>query len=97
MNRDRLNDQGGQAHSGAPGISPRRRDDIIGALRRGTVPAEGLDQLAVGLDRFADALGEELDQVSGGGAVVKAVRGEYGSGKTFFTRQIGRASCRERV
>lgn len=94
MNRDRLNDQGGQAHSGAPGISPRRRDDIIGALRRGTVPAEGLDQLAVGLDRFADALGEELDQVSGGGAVVKAVRGEYGSGKTFFTRHLAENALR---
>ena len=94
MNRDRLNDQGVPAHSGAAGISPRRRDDIIGALRRGTVPAEGLDQLAVGLDRFADALGEELDQVSGGGAVVKAVRGEYGSGKTFFTRHLAENALR---
>jgi hypothetical protein len=72
----------------ASGISPRRRDNIIGALRRGTVPAEGLDQLAVGIDHFTSALGEELDQVSGGGAVVKAVRGKYGSGKTFFTRHL---------
>ncbi|MGO1686005.1 MAG: BREX system ATP-binding domain-containing protein, partial [Brachybacterium sp.] len=77
-----------------PGVSPRRRDDIIGALRRGTVPAEGLDQLAVGLDRFAGALSEELDQVSGGGAVVKAVRGEYGSGKTFFTRHLAETALR---
>ena len=77
-----------------PGISPRRRDDIIGALRRGTVPAEGLDQLAVGLDRFADALDGELDQVTGGGAVVKAVRGEYGSGKTFFTRHLAENALR---
>lgn len=76
------------------GISPRRRDDIIGALRRGTVPAEGLDQLAVGLDHFADALGEELEQVSGGGAIVKAVRGEYGSGKTFFTRHLAEQALR---
>lgn len=76
------------------GISPRRRDDIIGALRRGTVPAEGLDQLAVGLDRYAGALTEELDQVSAGGAVVKAVRGEYGSGKTFFTRHLAEQALR---
>lgn len=76
------------------GISPRRRDDIIGALRRGTVPADGLDQLAVGLDHFADALGEELEQVSGGGAIVKAVRGEYGSGKTFFTRHLAEQALR---
>lgn len=78
----------------SPGISPRRRDDIIGALRRGTVPAEGLDQLAVGLDHFADALSGELDQVTGGGAVVKAVRGEYGSGKTFFTRHLSETALR---
>lgn len=78
----------------APGISPRRRDDIVGALRRGTVPAEGLDQLAVGLDRFTDALAGELDQVTGGGAVVKAVRGEYGSGKTFFTRHLAENALR---
>lgn len=76
------------------GISPRRRDGIIGALRRGTVPADGLDQLAVGLDHFADALGEELEQVSGGGAIVKAVRGEYGSGKTFFTRHLAEQALR---
>lgn len=76
------------------GISPRRRDDIIGALRRGTVPSEGLDQLAVGLDHFAEALTGELDQVGTGGAVVKAVRGEYGSGKTFFTRHLAEQALR---
>ena len=76
------------------GISPRRRDDIIGALRRGTVPSEGLDQLAVGLDHFAEALSTELDQVCNGSAVVKAVRGEYGSGKTFFTRHLAETALR---
>lgn len=94
MTRDDRTGTGGQTRSAAPGISPRRRDDIIGALRRGTVPADGLDQLAVGLDHFADALGEELEQVSGGGAIVKAVRGEYGSGKTFFTRHLAEQALR---
>lgn len=69
-------------------ISPRRRKDIIDALRRGTVPNQGLDVLAVGLARFEDAIDEELQTVSGGGAVFKAVRGEYGSGKTFFSRWL---------
>lgn len=69
-------------------ISPRRRKDIIDALRRGTVPRQGLDVLAVGLARFEDAIDEELQTVSGGGAVFKAVRGEYGSGKTFFSRWL---------
>lgn len=67
-------------------LSPARRTAIIDALRKGTVPAEGLDQVAVGLDRLAPVIGEELDKVAGGAAVFKAVRGEYGSGKTFFAR-----------
>lgn len=69
-------------------VSPARRTAIIDALRKGTVPAEGLDQLAVGLDRLAPVLNEELDKVAGGAAVFKAVRGEYGSGKTFFARWL---------
>ena len=69
-------------------MSPRRRREVIDALRRGTVPSNGLDLLAVGLDRFSAALTEELVSVEGGGAVFKAVRGEYGSGKTFFTRHL---------
>lgn len=69
-------------------VSPRRRREVIDALRRGTVPSNGLDLLAVGLDRFERALDEELDTVAGSGSVVKAVRGEYGTGKTFFTRYL---------
>lgn len=69
-------------------ISPARRTAIVDALRKGTVPAEGLDQLAVGLDRLAPVMGEELDKVAGGASVFKAVRGEYGSGKTFFARWL---------
>lgn len=69
-------------------VSPARRDEITDALRRGTVPARGLDVMAVGLDRFAGAVDEELDKVAGGGAVFKAVRGEWGSGKTFASRWI---------
>lgn len=69
-------------------VSARRRREILDALRRGTVPANGLDQLAVGLGRFEAELDAELDVVAAGGAVFKAVRGEYGSGKTFFARWL---------
>ncbi|WP_229404003.1 BREX system ATP-binding protein BrxD [Micromonospora sp. NBRC 110038] len=75
-------------------VSARRRKDIVDALRRGAVPANGLDALAVGLDRFATALDEDLDRVAGGGSVFKAVRGEYGAGKTFFTRWLGERAKR---
>ena len=69
-------------------VSARRRREILDALRRGTVPSNGLDQLAVGLGRFESELDAELDVVAGGGAMFKAVRGEYGSGKTFFARWL---------
>lgn len=67
-------------------ISPQRRQEIIDALRRGTVPQNSLDAFAVGLERFEATLDEELGKVAAGGAVFKAVRGEYGCGKTFFAR-----------
>lgn len=69
-------------------ISPQKRDEIIDALRRGTVPRASLDAFAVGLERFTPALDEELRKVAGGGSVFKAVRGEYGCGKTFFGRWL---------
>ena len=57
-------------------ISAARRNDIVGALRRGTVPNAGLDVLAVGIDSFATTLDEELASVSSGHGGFKAVRGE---------------------
>jgi hypothetical protein len=76
------------------GVSPARRREVIDALRRGAVPAAGLDLFAVGLDRFTQAIGEDLEAVATGGSVFKAVRGEYGSGKTFFTRWIAERAKR---
>lgn len=69
-------------------ISPQRRADLLDALRRGTVPRNGLELLAVGLGRFEGVLEEELSRVRAGGSGFKAVRGEYGSGKTFFGRWL---------
>ncbi|WP_280274520.1 BREX system ATP-binding protein BrxD [Nocardia wallacei] len=76
-------------------VSPRRRREILDALRRGTVPSNGLDQLAVGLARFETELDTELDVVAAGGGVFKAVRGEYGSGKTFFARWLADRAMRK--
>src|SRR3989475_9945536 len=69
-------------------LSPKRREEIIDALRRGTVPRSSLDAFAVGLEQFESALEEELHKVRAGGSVFKAVRGEYGCGKTFFARWL---------
>jgi hypothetical protein len=69
-------------------ISPQRRAEIIDALRRGTVPRNGLDALAVGVQGFQPTLEEELDAAAVGRGLFKAVRGEYGAGKTFFGRWL---------
>jgi len=69
-------------------ISDVRRESIVSALRRGTVPSSGLDILAVGIDAFAHTLDEELTVVASGRGGFKAVRGEYGTGKTFFGRWL---------
>jgi len=69
-------------------ISAARRNEIVGALRRGTVPSSGLEHLAVGLETLKGAIEDELDAVKQGEACFKAVRGDYGSGKTFFGRWV---------
>lgn len=76
-------------------LSPQRRREVIDALRRGTVPSSGLDALATGLDRFEPTLRDELEVVRGGGSVLKAIRGEYGCGKTFFVRWLQETAKQE--
>jgi hypothetical protein len=65
-----------------------RRREIIAALRNGTVPRRGVEVLAVGLERFEKVIEEELDRAALGQGVFKAVRGDYGTGKTFFSRWV---------
>src|SRR5947209_1014927 len=77
-----------------PAVSARRRREVIDALRRGTVPQSGLDLFAVGLDRFAPALDERIATIAAGGAAFHAIRGEYGSGKTFFARWLSERAKR---
>ena len=72
-----------------PGPEPINRErlesiNIINALRRGTVPASGLERIAVGLDIEEEVIGRQLDYVAQGGGDTKFIRGEYGSGKTFL-------------
>lgn len=74
--------------SNVAAVSPARRRSIIDALRRGTVPERGLDVLAVGIDHLAPTFDDELDVVATGEGGFKAIRGEYGAGKTFVTRWL---------
>ncbi|MEN6397033.1 MAG: BREX system ATP-binding protein BrxD [Methanoregula sp.] len=70
-----------------PEWTDRRRHqslNIINALRRGTVPADGLERIAVGLDMEEGVIARQLDYVADGGGDLKFIHGDYGSGKTFF-------------
>lgn len=58
--------------------------NIINALRRGTVPAGGLERIAVGIDVEEGVIASQLDYVLNGGGDLKFIRGDYGSGKTFL-------------
>lgn len=69
-------------------ISRKRAEEIIDALRRGTVPRASLDAFCVGLEQFEPAVDADLSAVASGRGVFKAVRGDYGCGKTFFTRWL---------
>lgn len=69
-------------------VSPARRRQVIDALRRGAVPETGLDLFAVGMDRFEATVEDDLRAVRASSAVFKAVRGDYGSGKTFYARWL---------
>ncbi|WOX21222.1 BREX system ATP-binding protein BrxD [Streptomyces solicathayae] len=80
--------------TGVTEISLARRREVVGALRRGTVPQTGLDLFAVGLDRFTTALDDDLATVARGGSAFHAIRGEYGSGKTFFARWLAERAKR---
>jgi hypothetical protein len=69
-------------------ISKPRRREIINALRHGTVPRRGLEHFAVGIERFERTMLRDLSDVALGSGGFKAVRGDYGTGKTFFARWL---------
>jgi hypothetical protein len=73
--------------SGSP-IRPRDRDTIIQALSAGVVPRVGLPHIQVGRSAEIAALLRDIDRVADGGASVRFVIGEYGSGKTFFAHLV---------
>jgi len=68
----------------SPPLSRDTRLSIVHALRSGTVPAEGLEHFAVGLEPQMEALREQWEFVSRGHGQYRMLRGPYGSGKTFL-------------
>ena len=71
-----------------PRIKPRERDTIVQALRAGVVPKLGLQHIQVGRVREIEELVGDIERIADGGAAIRFVVGEYGSGKTFFLNLI---------
>ena len=71
-----------------PPIKRKERDTIIQALRAGVVPRIGLQHVQVGRGRETQELVKDIGLISDGGAAIRFVIGEYGSGKTFFLNMI---------
>lgn len=69
-------------------IKPRERDAIIQALRAGVVPKNGLRHIQVGRVHEIEQLVKDVENIADGGAIIKFIIGEYGSGKTFFMNLI---------
>ena len=69
-------------------IRPKERDAVIQSLRAGIVPRSGLHMIQVGRNREIEALIKDIDRVADGGATIRFIIGEYGSGKTFFLNLI---------
>jgi hypothetical protein len=69
-------------------IKPKHREAIIQSLRAGVVPRTGQQHIQVGRHDEVKALVTDIDRVADGGAAIRFIIGEYGSGKTFFLNLI---------
>lgn len=66
----------------------RLADIVIEALRVGEVPAQGQELIATGIEAHVAALDKELPRIADGRGRARFLRGDFGSGKTFFLRYL---------
>lgn len=65
-------------------IRIKERDAIIQSLKSGVTPKIGIQHIQVGRSNEVNALHQDIERISQGGAAFRLIIGEYGSGKTFF-------------
>lgn len=76
------------ARSKANALDTDLRWTLLNALRNGTVPDQGLEEIAVGLEPQVKAIEEGLRFVARGRSGYKFLRGDYGAGKTFLSSLV---------
>ena len=69
-------------------IRPRERDSVIQALRAGVAPRMGLQHIQVGRAREVEEFVKDIERIAQGGAAIRFVIGDYGSGKTFMLNLV---------
>lgn len=62
--------------------------EIIDSLRNGTVPAEGTENIAVGIDEELTEIQDQIERTREDKSAFKFIIGDYGSGKTFFSTSV---------
>lgn len=77
----------GKSSAGKP-LDHDLRWTLLNALRNGTVPDQGLEEIAVGLEPQVRAVEEGLQFVARGRSGYKFLRGDYGAGKTFLSSLV---------
>jgi hypothetical protein len=83
--------------SSAPRLKSKERDAIIQSLRAGVVPRIGLQHIQVGRSREIEAMLADLKRIEQGGAAIRFVIGEYGSGKTFFLTLVRAVALQKKM
>lgn len=68
------------------------RDAILQSLAAGVVPRRGLQHVQVGRADEIRAILGDFDRIAAGGAAIRFLIGEYGSGKTFFIHLLRSAA-----
>jgi hypothetical protein len=70
-------------------------ESIIRALRHGLVPTQGLERIAVGRTEELRQIRRDLAYSKSGGAWVRFLSGQYGSGKTFLCSLVREIAWQE--
>src|SRR4051812_30233010 len=69
-------------------LRPRDRDAILQSLAAGVVPRRGQQHIQVGRVDEVRAVVTDIERIVDGGAAIRMVIGQYGSGKTFFLQLV---------
>lgn len=73
-------------------IPKRISTTIMNSLKGGVVPRIGLEHIAVGRKSETQALMNDIELISEGGAAFRFIVGKYGSGKSFMLQMIRNAA-----